>query len=58
MKPSERIMEIYSKEVATSEAIRRSDQFSVPMVLQRIYCDSIIQYLDEQAEANGEANGK
>lgn len=54
MKPSTRIMEIYTKEANDYGSSRLSAMGEgLPAFLQKMYCDSICAYLDEQAEKEG-----
>jgi len=58
MKPSERIMEIYMDEVKShgKETFKTLGN-ATPAFMQKIYCDSIVQYLDEQ-HSKGEATSQ
>lgn len=48
MKPSKRIMEIYLEESKAHGAEKLSSLGEgLPAFMQKIYCDSIVQYLDE-----------
>ena len=58
MKPSERIMEIYQQEIKAHITPQQSllpQNFGI--ISTKVYCDSVVQYLDEQAKNSNSTPG-